>query len=60
MSSARAEVNRETINKFFDNLQKTIRHIPPENILNYDETCMHDNLGKRKAIAGKGQKNVAR
>ncbi|KAJ8882180.1 hypothetical protein PR048_018668 [Dryococelus australis] len=32
--------------------------VPAGNIVNYDETCMDDDPGKRIGVMGKGQKNV--
>lgn len=60
ISNARAEVTKEQLDCYFENLKETISGVPPENILNYDETCMHDDPGKKKGVAGKGQKYVER
>lgn len=60
ISNARAEVTKNTIDDYFDNLETTLEEVPAENILNYDETCMHDDPGKTRGVAGKGQKYIER
>ena len=43
-----AEITQNTINRYFDNLQKTIKGIPPENCFNYNETNLTNALGQKK------------
>lgn len=38
----RASVNEEIVKTFFDNFEKEVQGIPPENIFNFDETGFHD------------------
>lgn len=45
ISVARAAVDEEAINQFFDNLEKELVGVPPENIINYDETNLGDDPG---------------
>jgi hypothetical protein len=53
---ARAGVSREVIKEFFDNYIVAVEGIPPENILNYDETNFSDNPGVKKCLFRKGTK----
>lgn len=43
--SKRAKVTPEMVSKFFDNFEKVVQNVPPENILNYDESAFIDNAG---------------
>ena len=45
VKAARAEVNAEVINNYFDRLEETLNNIPPSNIFNYDETNVTDDPG---------------
>lgn len=45
INKARAE-SRDTITKYVDNLKETVKNVPPQNILNYDETNVNDEPGK--------------
>ena len=38
VSHSRAEISPETVNSYFDHLQKELEGIPASNIFNYDET----------------------
>lgn len=53
---ARAAVGRESINAYFDNLEKVIENVPPSNIFNYDESNLSDDPGKKKCIYRRGVK----
>ena len=44
----RAAVDDVVINNYFDELSISLAGIPPENILNYDETGLTDDPGKKK------------
>ena len=39
MKVARADASPEIIEKFFKNLETTLKDVPAENILNYDESA---------------------
>ncbi|VEN60718.1 unnamed protein product [Callosobruchus maculatus] len=56
ISHARAATDEETINKFFDHLEKELDGIPPGNIWNYDETNLVDDPGLKKVITRRGTK----
>lgn len=53
---SRAAVNEETINEYFDNLQKELKEVPPSNIINYDETNLCDDPGRKQIITRRGCK----
>ncbi|XP_045765788.1 uncharacterized protein LOC123867662 [Maniola jurtina] len=53
---ARAAVDRNSINTYFDNLQREVVDIPPSNIFNYDESNLSDDPGKKKCIYRRGVK----
>lgn len=52
----RARIHKEVLIKFYDNLKVTLEGVPPENIINYDETNLTDDPGKKKLIVRKGMK----
>lgn len=52
----RAAVSRETINAYFDELEKAIKDVPPSNIINYDETNLCDDPGRRLVVTRRGCK----
>ena len=54
ISKKRAKINTETINSCFDELEKTLERIPPENIINYDETNLTDDPGRKRMIFKRG------
>lgn len=53
---ARASVSHEVITSYFDNLGESMKDIPPTNILNYDETNLSDDPGKKRVIVKRGTK----
>lgn len=57
---ARAAVTRETIEVFFDNIQKELDSVPPSNLINYDETCFIDDPGKTKVLIRRSSKHPDR
>lgn len=54
ISKKRAAVNSETISAYFHELKKTLDGVSPENIINYDETNLTDDPGRRKMIFKRG------
>ena len=60
VKAARAEVNHEVINNYFDNLEEWIKDIPPENIFNYDETNITDDPGAKLVITRRGKNRIKR
>jgi len=55
---ARVAVSCDTINLFFEELTKTIEGVDPELIINYDETNMTDDPGKKKVVVRRGTKHA--
>lgn len=53
---ARAAVSHDVINEYFDELEKELMNVPPTHIVNYDETNLSDDPGKRKLIFRRGCK----
>ena len=56
----RAAVSVSEVDNFFDNLSVSLEGIPPENIVNYDETNLDDNPKGIKLIFRKGIKHAER
>ncbi|XP_063226845.1 uncharacterized protein LOC134533299 [Bacillus rossius redtenbacheri] len=54
----RAGVDKETLLKYFLNLEKSVEGIPPENMWNYDESNLTDDPGSRKVLSRRGMKHV--
>lgn len=52
----RAAVDRTIITDYFNELKRTVENVPAENIVNYDETALVDDSGKRKCIVKRGTK----
>lgn len=53
---SRAAISKETINEYFDNVQVELKDVPPCNIVNYDETNLSDDPGRKLIIARRGCK----
>lgn len=53
---ARAAISPQVINAYFDKLEKELVNIPPCNIINYDETNLSDDPGRKKVITRRGCK----
>lgn len=53
---SRAAVTPEAVNGFFDNLSDTLKDVPPSNIMNYDETNLSDDPGRKKILTRRGTK----
>ena len=53
---SKAGVQKEEFVNYFENLKDGIDGIPPQNILNYDERNLSDNLGTEKLIFKGGTK----
>lgn len=54
---ARAGITPEVITEYFNELKESLKDIPPESIINYDETNMQDDPGKKKIIVHRHCKN---
>lgn len=56
ISSSRAEISKETIDKFLDNFEAVCDGISPDRIINYDETNLTDDPGIIKFFCKRGTK----
>lgn len=56
IKKCRANVSRETIVDYFQNLSDTLKDIPACNVFNYDETNLQDDPGKKKMLFRRGTK----
>ena len=45
----RFEITVETVNDFFDNIEKTLEGLPPENVFTFDETNFTDDPSRKNA-----------
>jgi hypothetical protein len=52
----RADISKESLERYFRNLENELKDVPPANIWNYDETNLTDDPGKKKAIMRRGTK----
>lgn len=53
---SRASVSQTTVNSYFDELEKSVNGISSDAIINYDETALSDDPGRRKLIFKRGCK----
>lgn len=51
----RANITKDMIRKYFQNLEKTVQ---PTHIVNYDETNLTDDPGKQRVLCRRGSKRV--
>lgn len=56
----RANITREIVTNYFDNLRKILEDVPPSHIVNYDETNLTDDPGRVKVLCRRGSKRVER
>ena len=56
----RAEVTRQSINEYFDNLELAVKDVAPSKIFNYDESNFVDDPGKKLSIFNCGTKYPTR
>ncbi|KAE9521258.1 hypothetical protein AGLY_018350 [Aphis glycines] len=55
---SRAVVSRTVVNEYFDNLEISLSGIPPQNIINYDETNFVDDPDRIKVLVRKTSKHA--
>lgn len=60
IKESRAQINHQTINKYFDNLSEALKDVHPEAIVNYDETNFTDDPGRVKVVVRKSCKRAER
>lgn len=46
----RAEVSKEVIENYFENLRESLKDVLPENLFNYDETNLTDDPASKTVI----------
>jgi len=56
LKRARAAVSRDEVKTYFENLEKELKDIPPQNIINYDETNLSDDPKRKRVIVKRGCK----
>lgn len=56
LSRSKAEVTKEQLIKYFNNLETTTKDIPACNVFNYDESNLSDDPGRKKLIFRRGVK----
>ena len=54
--SDRANITHNILTSFYSNLKPNIEGVPPENIINYDETNLTDDPGEKKVLVQRGTK----
>lgn len=54
ISRKRTEISSERVQTYFDNLKISLEEIPLANIINYDETNLTDDPGRKKLIFKRG------
>lgn len=57
---SRAAVSIEMLNEYFDNLSTSLKDVPSENILNYDESGFTDDPGRNKVVVRKKSRHAER
>lgn len=60
ISRKRAAIDVETVEKFFTNLSENLQGVPPQNIVNYDETNLTDDPKSKVMLFRKGIKHPER
>ena len=60
VKSARAEITREAVITYFDNLEASLAGVEPNNIFNYDETNVTDEPGTIAVVCRRGLRRVER
>lgn len=53
---SRAATSPEDISSYFDHLEKSLENVPPSNIVNFDETNLSDDPGRKTIITKRGCK----
>ena len=60
IKTKRAEMNKVDFEKYFENLKEVLNGVPPQNILNYNETNLSDDPGQEKLIFKRREKYTER
>lgn len=54
----RANITKEMIQEYFQNLEETLEGVEPTHVVNYDETNLTDDPGRQKVLCRRGSKRV--
>ena len=52
----RAQISKEQLQEYFNNVEQELKDVPSSNIWNYDETNLRDDPGARKYVMKRGTK----
>ena len=52
----RAQISKEALQEYFNNVEQELKDVPASNIQNYDEINLRDDPGTRKYVMKKGAK----
>ena len=52
----RAQISKEALQEYFNNVEQELKDVPASNIQNYDEINLRDHPGTRKYVMKKGAK----
>ena len=52
----RAQISKEQLQEYFNNVEQELKDVPASNIWNYDETNLRDDPGARKYVMKRGTK----
>ena len=58
VKAARAEVNEDIINNYFNKIELSLEGIPATHIFNYDKTNITDDPGAKHVVVRRGRKRV--
>ena len=58
ISKKRAAVSRKVVGSYFQELEKSMDGVPPQNVINYDETNLSDDPGISNLIIKWGSCNA--
>lgn len=56
----RANITKDVLREYFQNLAEVLENVEPTHIVNYDETNLTDDPGKQKVLCRRGSKRVER
>ena len=60
VTPARAEISLSNVTEYFGELKEALSDIPPQNIINYDETNITDDPGAKRVLCHRGVKRIER
>lgn len=57
---SRAAISKDIVNNYFNELEETLKDVDPSMIVNYDETNMTDDPGRKQVIVRRGSRHPER